>query len=190
MKRVLFLAIAFLLSITASAQTEHLKFKGIPIDGDFKAFAQKLVQKGFKQVEATPDGIILTGTFMATPGVTVVVYPDPSTKAVSAVAAMIEAGDNWSDIEEKYDNVIATYKEKYGEPSEQVKEFTTDVHNDDFFRKNALREGQCDYRTLWEPEGGRILISLVFFQFKYYVVCTYADEQNLKALRKSIIDDI
>lgn len=190
MKKGLIMVAAVLLSISALAQTKHLKFKGIPIDGDYKTFAQKLVQKGFKQVESTADGIVLTGNFMATSGVMVLVYPDPTSKKVSTVSAMIETGDNWPTIEGKYYDVVDIYKEKYGEPTQHVEEFTVNVHNDDFFRKNALHEGQCNYKTLWETEGGRIVLSLAYFQLKYYVICAYVDEQNVKALRQTIIDDI
>lgn len=173
-----------------SAQEAHLKFKGIPIDGEYKAFSQRLVQKGFKQVEVSADGIILVGNFMATPGVMVAVYPDPSSKAVSMVSAMIEAGDNWAQIESKYYDVVDMYKEKYGEPIEHVEEFTTEVYNSDSWRKNALHDGQCNYRTLWKTEGGRILISPAYFNLKYYIVCAYIDKQNAKTLRQTIIDDI
>ncbi len=190
MKRFIITVVAILMAVTLNAQDAHLKFKGIPIDGEYKAFAQKLVQKGFKQVEVSTDGIVLVGNFMATPGVMVVVYPDPTSKAVSMVSAMIETGDSWAQIESKYFDVIDTYKEKYGEPTQHVEEFTTDVYNSDSWRKNALQDGQCNYKTLWETEGGRIVISPTYFNFKYYIVCAYVDEQNVKALRQTIIDDI
>ena len=111
MKRILFTAVAVLMAISLYAQEAHLKFKGIPIDGNYKEFAQKLIQKDFKQIEVSNDGIVLKGNFMATPGVMVVVYPDPTSKAVSMVSAMIETGDSWAQIEGKYYDVIETYKE-------------------------------------------------------------------------------
>lgn len=190
MKRLLILAISALLTLSLSAQDAHLKFKGIPIDGEYKAFSQKLVQKGFKQVEVSADGIVLVGNFMATPGVMVVVYPDPTSKAVSMVSAMIETCDSWAQIESKYNDVVETYKEKYGEPTEHMEEFTTEVYNSDSRRKIAVQDGQCNYKTLWETEGGRIVISPAYFKFKYYIICAYMDEQNVKALRQTIIDDI
>ena len=189
-KRFIFSVVAVLLSVTLNAQTPHLKFKGIPIDGEYKAFSQKLIQKGFKQVDISSDGIVLIGNFMATPGVMVLVYPDPTSKAVSMVSAMIDAGDSWAQIESKYYDVIDTYKEKYGEPSEHVEEFTTEVYNSDSWRKNALQDGQCNFKTFWDTEGGRIVIYPTYFNFKYYIVCSYVDEQNIKALRQTIIDDI
>jgi len=190
MKRIVILVAFVLLSTVALAQDAHLQFKGIPIDGNYKEFAQKLIQKDFKQIEASNDGIVLKGNFMATPGVMVLVYPDPTTKAVSVVSAMIEAGDNWATIESKYFDVVSTYKEKYGDPIEHVEEFTADVFDSDSWRLNRVQDGQCNYKSLWEVEGGRIAISLVYFQFDYYVICAYADEQNAKALRQTIIDDI
>ena len=190
MRRFIISITAVIISVSLYAQDTHLKFKGIPIDGNYKEFAQKLIQKDFKQIEVSNDGIVLKGNFMATPGVMVLVYPDPTSKAVSAVSAMIEAGDNWPTIEGKYYDVVGTYKEKYGEPTEHIEEFTADVYNSDSWRKNRLEEGQCNYKSLWEVEGGRIVLSLGYFQFKYYVICAYVDEQNVKALRQTIIDDI
>ena len=58
MKRFIITVVAVLMAVALNAQDAHLKFKGIPIDGEYKAFAQKLVQKGFKQIESSPDGIV------------------------------------------------------------------------------------------------------------------------------------
>lgn len=191
MKKTLLIALlALFVAVCFAQEGAHLKFKGIPIDGEYKAFAQQLVQKGFRQIESSTDGIVLTGNFMATPGVMVVVYPDPTSKAVSMVSAMIETGDSWGQVQSKYYDVIDTYKEKYGEPTEHVEEFTTEVYNNDSMRKNALHEGQCNYKALWETEGGRIVISPMYYNFKCYIVCAYVDEQNVKALRQTILDDI
>ena len=192
MKQLLIAIIAVAITLPAFSQdkSQHLVFKGIPIDGDFNVFAQKLVQKGFKKTEVTQDGIVLKGNFMATPDVMVIVYPDPKTKNVSSVIAMVEAGENWPSIENSYNNVVDLYTEKYGEPTEHIEEFSTDVHDDDYFRKQALNDGQCNYKSLWKVEGGNIAISLAYFKYKYYVVCTYIDMQNVKALRQTMIDDI
>ena len=139
MKRLITVLLAVVISITSFSQDkrQHLVFKGIPIDGDYNVFAQKLVQKGFKIVESTQDGVVLKGTFMATANVMVSVHPDPKTKKVSSVMAFLEAGDNWPTIENNYETVIEFYKEKYGEPNKHVEEFTIDVHDNDLVRKHA-----------------------------------------------------
>lgn len=192
MKKVLLIAFFALFEVICLGQesSHHLKFKGIPIDGEYKVFAQKLIQKGFRPIESTDDGIVLTGNFMATPDVMVLVYPDPTSKAVSMVSAMIECGDSWPLIESKYKEVVATYTEKYGAPTGHVEEFTADVYDSDTWRRSRLKDGQCNYKTLWEMEVGRIVISPSYLNFKYYIICAYVDEQNAKSLRQTIMDDI
>lgn len=180
---------ALLLSVSLSAQESHLKFKGIPIDGNYVAFAQKLIQKGFKQMETTDYGVVLKGVFMATPDVMVTIHPDPASKVVSCMTASIDAGDNWTSIEQKYYQIVDTYKQKYGEPTAHQEEFNTHV-DDDFDRLRAIRDNKCVYKSEWFVEGGGILISLFYYQYTYYVICSYMDEQNMMALKQSIIDDI
>lgn len=46
MKKLSFLLIALLMAIMANAQTEHLKFMGIPIDGTLDEFSNKLKKQG------------------------------------------------------------------------------------------------------------------------------------------------
>lgn len=190
MKRLIIIATALFLSIALFAQDAHLKFKGIPLEGDYKAFARQLVEKDFKVIESSEGGIVLVGNFMARSGTRVYVYPDPSTKVVSIVIALISAGNNWSAIEGWYHNVVQTYKQKYGEPDECIEEFTTSFHDSDPLRLNALRNGECNYNCYWDVEGGRINISLAYTLSDYFVVCTYMDLANFIARQKSILDDI
>lgn len=189
MKKFTITIVAILMTVTLIAQTPHLKFKGIPIDGDYKDFARELIQKDFIQIESSDDGIVLLGNFMATPGVIVVVYPDPASKVVSAVVAMIEAGNSWSSIESKYEDTVETYTQKYGAPADQTEGFRGSVYSD-YSRLEAIKEERCDYKTRWELREGKITIVPAYYGGSYYIVCGYADGQNIEALRQTIIDDI
>lgn len=189
MKRFLTSVVAALMTVTLIAQTPHLKFKGIPIDGNYKDFARELIQKDFIQIESSDDGIVLLGNFMATPGVIVVVYPDPTSKVVSAVAAMIDAGDSWSSIKSTYKETVETYTKKYGGPTDQTEGFRGDIYSD-YYRLKAIQEERCDYKTCWELHEGKITIVPAYYGGSYYIVCGYADGQNIEALRQTIIDDI
>lgn len=190
MKKILLTIILAFIALSASSQDAHLKFKGIPVDGNYKAFAQKLVAKGFRQVEISDDGIALVGNFMATPDVMVVVYPDPSTKVVYNVSAMLEAGNSWNLIKNKFDEIVATYKEKYGEPTEYSEDFAPGVGSSDYSRRDSIDDNKCYYKAVWDTEGGRIGIAPAYFMAKYYIICSYIDDENIKAVRKTIIDDI
>lgn len=59
---LLTLLLTFVVGIS-SAQTEHMKFKGIPMEGTLRTFTGQLRAKGFATV-ATQDGIsLLNGEF-------------------------------------------------------------------------------------------------------------------------------
>lgn len=191
MKKLLIATIilALLFSVSSFAQDSHLKFKGIPIDGNYVTFAQKLIQKGFRQVEEADYGVVLKGSFMAKPDVTVVVYANPVSKVVSSVAACIKPGNNWALLEKEYYSIVDTYKQKYGEPFNQTEGFSTRVDGE-YDRLSAIRDGQCDYKTEWVVEGGGIMITFQYVEYNYYVCCIYMDEQNMTALKQTIIDDI
>lgn len=47
MKRIVLFTFTMLLGIFCYAQSEHLKFSGIPIDGTINQFQAKIVQKGY-----------------------------------------------------------------------------------------------------------------------------------------------
>lgn len=63
-KKILLTFFASLLFVTSlSAQTEHLKFMGIPIDGKASVFGKKIEQKGLKYYAKVSNGYIYKGDF-------------------------------------------------------------------------------------------------------------------------------
>ncbi len=184
---VLFAAIILPLSIMA--QNPHLQFKGIPISGKISSFSQKLTEKGFKTIGAQDGIIIMQGTFMATPATKIILYPDPSTNNIASVVALMDGDDNWVPLEKFYNNVVDTYKEKYGEPTEFRDEFTAEQKRYNQ-QRNAILDKEGDYKTIWTRPEGQIVISFAHEPFHYYVMITYIDTQNQDALHKTIIDDI
>lgn len=62
MKKILSLVCAFILSITAFAQTDVTKFLGIPVDGSKTAMIEKLKAKGFTHERVSGEDV-LTGEF-------------------------------------------------------------------------------------------------------------------------------
>lgn len=181
---------ALCLSLSSSAQSGHLKFKGIEICGDFKVFAKSLSEKGFTEIESSDDGVVLLGTFMGRPGTMTVVYPDPQTKIVTSVAAMTDGGDNWPTVERNYDSIVDTYKQKYGAPQETVREFKDYKYSDDSLKLLYLEKGNCEYRTKWEMDEGVIGITLAHVFGKNMICILYADRQNYAKLQEGILDDI
>lgn len=86
MKRFLILLILCLVVFLSQAQTGHLKFSGIAIDGTITQFQSKLMSKGYvinKDLNsALPVGCrAFSGTFVGN-NVYVIVYYDEDTKVV------------------------------------------------------------------------------------------------------------
>ena len=63
-KSFLFLIFMIIIALSSFAQTtEHLKFKGVPIDGTLSEYVLKMKQAGFHLIE-TDDGVaVLEGEF-------------------------------------------------------------------------------------------------------------------------------
>ena len=190
LKRTIAIFISLILSLSAIAQSGHLKFKGIEISGDYKVFAKQLVEKGFTQIEASDDGVVLIGNFMGRPGTMTIVYPDQQTKNVAAVAAMTEGGENWPVIEKAYDSIVETYTQKYGEPTAVVRQFKDYNFSDDGLKLLYLQKGNCEYNTKWEMEEGVIGITITYVFGKNMICIAYADRQNYSEMQEGILEDI
>ena len=192
MKRTLLILSLLLCSLICGAQeaTTPLTFKGLPVEGNYQSFAQKLIQKGFKQIGATEEGIVLSGTFMTYSETMVIVCPASNSDIVSLIIATIDAGNKWADIENRYHNVVSVYKEKYGDPFRFIEDFSGADLSLDFLKLHALQEGTCRYRSEWHLNGGTIAVYLQYLNGSYYVGCAYEDELYDKAMKKAMIDDI
>lgn len=85
-----FLILAFVTSAIALAQnnSEHMTFKGVPIDGTLNEFVDKMKQARFTYI-GTHDGIaVLQGDFAGHKGCTIGVYTLKSSNKVNTIAVM------------------------------------------------------------------------------------------------------
>lgn len=116
MKRILSFFVMLVLTLGVMAQTQHMKFMGIPLDGTISAFHQKLVAKGCKpDVEfnkIAPVGARhFIGTFFGEKA-KIIVYYNAKTKVVYRAKACIDRSSE-DMIIQKYDEVKSALEEKY-----------------------------------------------------------------------------
>lgn len=166
----------------------HLKFKGISLGCKPAEFQKALESKGFKLVEKTEDGYAGTCSFMGTTDATLVVYNAKDGSVTYCVAAMMEAGKNWTEVERAYINAVDLYKEKYGEPAAHIEDVDGYSPKDNGIY--YLRDGKVDYQSSWEFEAGEIIISLVYELFKPWVLVVYRDRVGRELQFKEILDEI
>ncbi len=84
----LFVVLAAFATAFAQSQSEHLTFKGVPIDGTLDEYVAKMKQAGFTYV-TTQDGVaVLEGDFAGYQGCTVGVSTLKATNVVNTIGVM------------------------------------------------------------------------------------------------------
>lgn len=116
MKRIFSFFVMLVLTLGVMAQTQHLKFMGIPLNGTISAFHQKLVAKGCKPYveynKTAPVGSrVFIGTFFGEKA-DIHVYYNAKTKVVYRAKACIERSSEDMVIQ-KYNEVKSALEEKY-----------------------------------------------------------------------------
>ena len=215
-KSLLLLMMVLLLALTSFAQTEHMKFMGIPIDGSLKSFCSKLKKKGFDRdpyETRRKDSRIYIGEF-AGHNSKVFVYSDAKSNNVHSVIVNIPSYEE--DVALSiYNNLRQMLIEKYSEDV-GVKEYKwLNERYADKIREGKLTELKwlyekrdddgydVTYIVLPRPTSDNISnklgfitinvrkdYSFVYKRTEYNVVISYSDTQNYNLYHGNMQDDL
>ena len=193
MKKVLFsLFLAFTIVATASAQeeSEHLTFKGIPIEGSMTEFCQKLRTKGFTSIGRENNIALFTGDFTGREATVGVTATDDG-KNVFAIGVLFDPSGEWNTLVNTYEYYKDLYTRKYGEPTVS-KEENPALSDSNTALMREVYQGTVTYGSAWEVAGGDIQLSIEKSSGLYegLVLIRYRDSQNVEAKIKSDLDDI
>lgn len=189
-----FLTLLFTLTtiLTIAQTSEHLIFKGVPIDGTLDNYVSKMKQTGFTLTQ-TQDGIaILNGDFAGYKGCVVGVSTLKQKDLVYKIAVIFSDKNTWSTLSGNYFDLKQMLTEKYGKPSEVVEQF--DGHSqpqDDDDRMYNVKFDRCKYSSTWETDKGEIQLSIDHNNLlKCFVKLTYSDKINGDKIKAKAIDDL
>ncbi len=186
--KTLLLSILLLPLLSSYAQnSDHLTFKGIPIDGSLQTVIGKLVQNGFTRVYGEQSAV--SGRFL-NEDATVVVRTSDKTGNVYGITVGLEGSDKWSEFKAKIDNIATLFTKKYGEPSE--------VHSE---RDNEsmtigweilfMKDGKFQYYYSWTAENGKISLHAVSsYDNEETIIINYVDSKNSELLVDDLLDEI
>ena len=187
MKKLLTLLAATLLLSTSYAQ--HLKFKGIPLDGSLTEFVNKLKAKGFTYAGTQNGTAYLSGDFAGYKNCTIRVDTHQGTNNVSIVLCVFPERETWADAYSNYVTLKDFLTEKYGNP-ESIEEFQKD-NDSDFLKLLAVVHGEATVGSLFSTEGGKIELSIEKANsLTLVVVLRYYDNENFAKIRQQIMDDL
>ena len=189
MKRLL---LFMLLSVCmlCSAQTNHMKFKGIPMEGTLNSFVQKLKQKGYTSLGQENGVALLKGEFATVKECTIGVSRFSDRDQVNMVGVFFPEDENWNEITSRYYSLKEMLTQKYGEPK-CVEEFSNHEPSTDFLRFHAILDGECNYVSEFSCTDGRIQLTMMKASYKSAsVLLRYIDKENSEESRKKMMDDL
>ena len=187
MKRLIFLllfASTILISL-AQDKSEHLSFKGVPIDGTLNEYVSKMKAAGFSYL-GTQDGT--AGFKSCTVGVSTL----KAVNVVSTIGVIFPSHNDWSSLERDYDHLNSMLTQKYGEPTEVVEQFQSRTNpNTNNEKLHELMMDRCTWYTTFETTKGDIQLSLQKGDFgQYFVLLKYYDKINTDTVRSAAMDDL
>ena len=183
-----------LIALTSYAQSssEHLTFKGVPIDGTLSEYVAKMKSAGFKYL-GEQDGIaILQGDFAGFKSCTVGVSTLKAVNVVSTIGVIFPACEDWSSLERDYEHLKSMLTQKYGEPTDVVEKFQgrfkPDTNNEKLYE---LYMDRCTWYSTFETPKGDIQLSMQKGEYgQYFVLLKYYDKINTDTVRSAAIDDL
>lgn len=193
MKTRLLITAVLLLTIVSFAQSqtsEHLTFKGVPIDGTLREFVSKMRQNSFSEITTEAGTAYLKGNFASYDGCNVEVSTLRGKDLVTNVTVYFPKQDAWSSLASNYFNLKELLTEKYGQPSNSMERFTSFFQVEDGLKMQQVYLGNCKYVTTYETKKGSIQLSIKSTNSTASVILTYSDKISGNIIRAKAKDDL
>jgi len=170
---------------------EHMKFKGVPIDGPKDKFVQQLKDMGYKYVGDDGGIVMMEGEFNGIKGCDVVVLTYSGGMVFSVSVAFPEEG-TWGELHMSYARLKDGLLRKYSLIEEEER-FNSAYLNDfsnggDLSRYYAIQNFEGVFKSVFKAENGLVSVAITSHNDACFVVVIYADEENLQKYKASIDD--
>ena len=186
----LILSLLLAVCTVCSAQTNHMKFKGIPIEGTLNSFVQKLKDKGYTFIGQQDGMAILKGEFAATKGCTIGVARFSDRDQVNLFAVIFPEEETWTGITNYYYTLKDRLSKKYGEP-ECIEEFSDRDPSSDYLKFHAILNDECHYISDFPCENGMIRLTICKRDSNSAsVFLLYIDKTNAIEFQQKVMDDL
>jgi len=193
MKTKFLTAVILLSTIVSFAQnqtSQHLTFKGVPIDGTLDKYVSTMKQNGFTQI-GTEDGVaMLKGDFASYKGCIIGVATLNGKDLVSKITVIFPTQEAWSSLASNYFNLKEMLTEKYGQPSESIEKFSSYEPKDDGSKMSQVHLDACKYVTTYKTDKGSIQLSIKGDISSASVILAYSDKINSDIIRAKAKDDL
>lgn len=182
----------FTITSNYSQSSEHLVFKGVPIDGSLKEYVSNMEQDGFTTLETKDGTAILNGEFAGYKDCNVSVATLKQKDLVYKIAVMFPEKDTWSTLSGNYFELKDMLAEKYGTPSQVVEKFDSNSQpRDDSAKMYKVKFDNCKYVSVWKTDKGEIQLSIQHQSvMRCYVSLSYSDKINSDIIKMKAKGDL
>ena len=194
--RTLFLSfLAVIMAMSTFAQTsEHMSFKGVPIDGTLNEYVAKMKQSGFQYLGAEDGTALLNGDFAGYKNCHVAVTTLKKIDLVHKIGVIFPNQETWSRLSSNYSDLKQMLTDKYGNPNEEVELFDVKPFQlplDDNMKMNQVGIDNCKFFTVWKTDKGEIQLSIDHSGFtSCFVKVVYFDRINSAIINEKVKDDL
>ncbi len=183
--------------LSLNLYSQHLSFKGIPMDGNAYAFASKLKSQGFYTHPLASEfegSILLKGTFAGMKNCSVAILYTPKTKVVAKVSVISDHYYSWDQIKRQYNIILQALSKKYRKLDDSCL-FLSPYEEGDGYEFLALKTEKAFCKAFMGSEAGSIVISIEASQMdKGDIIISYEDSQNFALYQSerenAIINDL
>lgn len=185
----LFLLMSFTLIFAQTS--EHLKFKGVPIDGTLSEYVSKMKQAGFQLIETDDGEAVLEGEFAGYSDCMIGVKTLQKQDLVHEIVVLFPSQDKWSGLSYDYERLKSMLTKKYGEPDECVEKFV-DPYMADNLKMHEVRMDRCEYYSIYNVDDGSIILSIENFGYPFgcSVGLWYSDKINSEKFDNAAMEDL
>lgn len=192
--KTFFLTLTFVLTtiLTFAQTSEHLSFKGVPIDGTLNDYVSQMRQNGFTHLGTEDGTAILNGDFAGYKDCHVGVSTLKQKDLVYKIGVLFPEKDTWSRLSTNYFDLKEMLTEKYGKPSDVVEKFDGySQPKDDNSRMYEVQFDRCKYYSIWQTDKGEIQLSIDHNSVtSCFVKLLYVDKVNSDKIRAKAKDDL
>ena len=183
-----------LMSSSFAQSSEHLKFKGVPIDGTLNEYVNKMKQAGF-YYETTEDGIaLLSGEFAGYSDCIVGVKTLQKLNLVHEIVVLFPSQDKWAGLNYDYERLKTMLTKKYGEPDECIERFNAPSYMtmDDNAKMYQVKSNNCEYYSKYDTNNGSISLTISNdgYEFGCRVKLFYTDKTNSEIFDDAVMEDL
>jgi hypothetical protein len=197
MKKLLSSIFCLLIFATSFAQDnsdsiEHMKFKGLPLDGTLNDYVTKMKQNGFTLVATENKMAMLEGDFAGYKSCVIGVSTLEQKDLVNKITVVFPECDTWSSLSSNYYTLKELLTEKYGGPSEVLEKFDASYEpSDDGERMYRVKFDNCKYSTNYKTENGSIHLTIDHEGVSScFVRLSYFDKKNSQIIREKAKSDL